>query len=381
MRIAVIANTTWYLSNFRLNLMLALVEQGHEVIAVAPSDGHEEGIRQNTGISHQHVSLNGARINPLKESVSVFKLFRVLHKEKVDLVLSYTPKGNIYSSLAAAVLGIPVIANVSGLGRAFIKQNLLTHFVKLLYKITFRRKCWVFFQNMDDLNLFLSMRLVSPDKVERLPGSGVDLSRFVPSEEESNGGHEYLTDDSNAPKTFIFLLVARLLWDKGVGEFVTAARTIRAKHPNTKFQLLGFIDVDNPSAVPRTQIDIWSREKLIDYLGSTNDVRDYVRKADCVVLPSYYREGVPRSLLEAAAMAKPLLTTDAAGCRDAVEDGVTGYLCEVRNADDLARKMEKLIGLSDQERCEMGRRGREKMVREFSEMFVINRYLEVIQQF
>ena len=203
--------------------------------------------------------------------------------------------------------------------------------------------------------------------MSRLPGSGVDLSafRYAPMQPLGN-------------RPFRFLLVARLLWDKGVGEYVEAARIVRRKYPTAKFQLLGFLDVKNPTAVSSADMDDWVREGVVEYLGVADDVKPYLTDADCVVLPSY-REGVPRSLLEAAAMGRLIVTTDAVGCRDAVDDGVTGLLCRVADANDLADKLLRMIEMSPEGRVLMGQAGRRKMELEFDEKIVIDRYLRVIE--
>jgi glycosyltransferase involved in cell wall biosynthesis len=195
----------------------------------------------------------------------------------------------------------------------------------------------------------------------------VDLSRFSPAALPGAAGR------------IRFLLIARMLWDKGAGEYVAAARTLRQRYPDAEFCLLGFLDVQNPAAISRAQMDEWVTEGVVNYLGVSDDVREQIAEADCVVLPSY-REGTPRTLLEAAAMARPLVATDAVGCREVVDDGVNGYLCRVKDADDLAEKMERMIGMSHEERAELGRRGREKVEREFDERFVVDAYLKAIRE-
>jgi glycosyltransferase involved in cell wall biosynthesis len=180
-------------------------------------------------------------------------------------------------------------------------------------------------------------------------------------------------------RQFVFLLAARLLWDKGVGEFVEAARLVTSEFPNTEFRLMGFLDVRNPSAISREQVQQWVAEGIVSYLGATDDMASAYAEADCIVLPSY-REGVPRTLLEAASMGLPVITTDAVGCRDAVEDGITGFLCQPRDAQDLADKMRQMLRLSADARSAMGYAGREKMLREFDERIVISNYLEAIRK-
>ncbi|NDP61889.1 glycosyltransferase family 4 protein [Polaromonas sp.] len=365
MHIAVVSNTAWYLFNFRLNLMLALQAAAHTVVAVAPDDAYAQRIR-DAGIAFEAVPISGGGTHPVRELQSVLRLGAVFRRHQVSLVLSYTPKGNLYSALACIALRVPFVPNVSGLGRAFIRKSLVTRVAKTLYRLTFGRAHRVFFQNLDDMAVFVDGGLVRASQAERLPGSGVDLSRFSPT-----------APIARAVDAPVFLLVARMLWDKGVGEYVEAARSVRALHPGARFQLLGFLDVANPSAIPRTQVEAWVAEGVVEYLGPTDDVRPFLVLADCVVLPSY-REGVPRTLLEAAATARPVITTDAPGCRDTVLDGETGFLCRPADALDLADKLLRFVALAPEERQTMGLRGRAFVEQNFDERLVIERYLAVV---
>jgi glycosyltransferase involved in cell wall biosynthesis len=367
MRIAVVSNTCWYLFNFRLNLMLALQAAGHTVVAVAPDDAYAQRIR-DAGVVFEAVPISGGGTHPLRELQSVLRLGAVFRRHRVGLVLSYTPKGNLYSALACIALRIAFVPNVSGLGRAFIRKSLVTQVAKTLYRLTFGRAHRVFFQNLDDMAVFVDSGLVRAGQAERLPGSGVDLSRFLPTPPSVR--------PADAP---VFLLVARMLWDKGVGEYVEAARKVRALHPGARFELLGFLDVANPSAIARTQMQAWVAEGVVEYLGPTDDVRPFLANADCVVLPSY-REGVPRTLLEAAATARPVITTDAPGCRDTVIDGETGFLCRPADALDLTEKLLRFIAFAPEERQAMGQRGRAFVEQNFDERLVIERYLSVVAE-
>jgi glycosyltransferase involved in cell wall biosynthesis len=220
--------------------------------------------------------------------------------------------------------------------------------------------------NNDDLTLFVVNKLVSQTAADRLPGIGVDIDRFAPIP---------LPDKA----ALRFLLIARMLWDKGIGEFVEAARILKGQGLHAEFCLLGFLDVQNPAAISHQQMDEWVEEGVIQYLGVSDNVAEEIALADCVVLPSY-REGVPRTLLEAAAMARPIVTTDSIGCRDVVDDSVSGYLCQPRDAVDLADKISKIVALSHAERTAMGLRGRKKMEREFDEQIVIDKYLGAIKE-
>jgi glycosyltransferase involved in cell wall biosynthesis len=366
LRIAVVSNTAWNLFNFRLNVMRALQAAGHTVVAVAPADAYADRIR-SAGIKFEAVPISGGGINPLTEMRSIARLRALFKRQEIDLVLSYTPKGNLYSASACISLGVPFIPNVSGLGRAFIRPSLVTWVAQTLYRLTFRRAHRVFFQNLDDEGVFVRANLVRREQAERLPGSGVDLARFAPRSIASN-------QIADAP---VFLLVARMLWDKGVGEYVAAARLVRKTFPMATFRLLGSLASDNPSAISRKQMDAWVSEGVITYLGTTDDVRPYLAEADCVVLPSY-REGVPRVLLEAAAMARPLITTDAPGCRDALVNGETGLMCRPRDATDLAVKIRGFLAMTMAQRRTMGHRGRAFVERQFDERIVVDRYLHVV---
>ncbi len=366
MKVIIALNTAWNLVNFRAGLIRALVAEGYEVVAVAPNDEYAPRLAE-LGCRFVALPMDNKGTHPGRDFLLFFRFLNLLQRERPDVFLGYTIKPNVYGSLAAHVLGIPVVNNIAGLGAVFIRDNWLTRLARLLYKAALSRSCHVFFQNNEDIQLFVEQGLVAADKVSRLPGSGIDINvfRYTPMQPLEN-------------RPFRFLLAARLLWDKGVGEYVEAARMARRKYPTAKFQLLGFLDVKNPTAVSSAQMDDWVNEGVVEYLGVADDVKPYFIAADCVVLPSY-REGVPRSLLEAAAIGRPIVTTDAIGCRDAVEDGLNGLLCRVADAGDLADKLQRMMELSFEERLLMGQAGRNKMEREFDEIIVIRRYLEVIE--
>lgn len=365
-RVALVANTSWYVFNFRAALIRSLLSKGYEVVVLAPYDQYAEEFPK-WGVKYCPTKMYNKGTNPLQDLALTYKFYQCFRRERPDVLLTYTIKPNIYASVAAGALNIPVINNVSGLGTLFIDSSPVTRLVQRMYKFAMRRSAKIFFQNNDDLAVFLDAGLAHPSVIERIPGSGVDTRKFGLAEARRN-------DDR-----FTFLLPARLLWQKGVGEFVKAARVIKARYSGARFQLLGFLDVDNRSAVSRAQMEEWLQEGVVEYLGVTDNVVEPLRAADCVVLPSY-REGVPRSLLEAASVGKPIITTRSVGCREVVDDGVNGFLCAPRDADDLAEKMEWMMNLSQHERTAMGLRGRDKMIREFDERFVIDRYLTAIRE-
>jgi glycosyltransferase involved in cell wall biosynthesis len=369
MKIIICLNTAWNLLNFRAGLIRALVAAGHEVVAVAPDDKYAASLNA-LGCRFVPLHMENGGTNPAQDALLTWRFVRLFARERPDVYLGYTVKPNVYGSLAAHMLRIPVINNIAGLGAVFIKDGWLVRVVRWLYRMALKRSAKVFFQNDDDRQLFISGGLVRAEVTELLPGSGIDLNRFTPA--ATTAVHDVNTK-------FRFLLIARMLRDKGVGEYVEAARLLRQRWPQAEFCLLGFVDVQNPSAISRAEMDAWVAEGVVNYLGVSDDVRAQIATADCVVLPSY-REGTPRTLLEAAAMARPIITTDAVGCREVVDDGVNGYLCRVRSAADLAEKMEQILLLSPDQRSEMGQRGRAKMEAEFDEQIVIKKYLTAISE-
>ena len=381
-KIILSVNTAWNIANFRTGLIRAFLSKGYEVLAVAPSDEHVHRIT-TLGARFIPMEMDNKGTNPFRDFGLFLRFCRLFFRERPCIFLGYTIKPNIYGGLAAAFCGIPAINNVAGLGTVFIRETWLTWFVSKLYRRSFKKAKKVFFQNNDDLLLFLQRGLVPQAVTDRLPGSGVNTEFFTPvftheDSAQSSSCSSYMAVRCGKNVPFRFLLVARLLWDKGVGEFVEAAKRIRALVSNAEFQLLGFLDVANRTAVPRNILDLWIKSGIIQYLGEAVDVRPAIAQADCIVLPSY-REGIPRTLLEAGSMAKPIITTDTIGCRDVVINGETGFLCKLRDSEDLADKMMMTLNLTPEERKDMGLKGREFMVRAFDEQIVIKRYLKAIK--
>lgn len=366
-KIVISVNTAWNIHNFRAGLIKALIAQGYEVMVMAPADAYAPRLAA-LGCRFKTVSMDNNGTSPSRDLSLLVKYWRVLQSVRPLAYLGYTIKPNIYGSIAAHGLGIPVINNIAGLGATFINNSLLTYLVKRLYRSSLRRSHRVFFQNADDCKLFVDAGLTRPGVVEVLPGSGIDLQHFQPC-----------PAPQPAAAAFRFLLVARMLRDKGVEEYAAAARIMRQQLPGVQFQLLGPVDAHNPNSIPFERIAGWASSGLIEYLTEADDVRPYLAGADCVVLPSY-REGVPHTLLEAAAMARPIIATDVAGCKDIVEHQANGLLCHVKDAGDLAAKMVQMVGLTSAQRLAMGQAGRNKVVAQFDENVVIARYLHALRQ-
>lgn len=356
-------NTSWNIVNFRRNLIVRLQREGYDVVALAPRDAHSETLVA-MDVRYFPVYIDSKGLSPVRDLKLAAQYYRILKQLRPVAFLGWTIKPNVYGSLAAHALGIPVINNISGLGTAFIKVGLLTRIVRRLYRTALARSATVFFQNRHDRDLFVAQRLVHAPRTVLLPGSGIDLAQFVPNP----------AGEGPSP---VFLMVARLLRDKGVVEFAEAARIVRQTRPDVAFQLLGFLDVQNRTAIDRAMVDGWEREGILDYLGEAADVRPYLARATAVVLPSY-REGMPRSLLEAAAMGRPLIATDVPGCTEIARAGENAFLCAPRDARSLANAMLALLDLDADARAAMGRCSRAIAEREFDVSVVEARYLDAI---
>ena len=366
-RLVISANTSWNIWNFRAPLVRALLAHGHQVTVMAPRDRESEKLAE-LGARFIPLPMDNKGVNPVRDVWLAWRYLRLLRAERPDVYLGYTVKPNVYGSAACHLLGIPTINNVSGLGTAFIRDGLLTRIVERLYRMAFARADTVFFQNGDDRALFEDRRLVPAERVRLVPGSGIDLERFRP-----------LPLPSRKRGRCVFVLVARLLHDKGVGEYAAAAASLRTRYPDAVFRLVGPLDVENRTAVARETVDGWVTDGTLEYAGPTDDPAAVMAQADCVVLPSY-REGAPRTLLEGAALARPLVATDVPGCRDMVAEGVNGHLCAVRDAASLADAMEKVLSASHDERRAMGEASRALVEERYDVRHVIDAYREAIER-
>lgn len=366
MRIAIVANTAWYISNFRLNFMRSLRAAGYEVCAISPPGEGRQALL-DAGFAHYSFSMEGKSTNPLKELASVLLLRAALKDAAADIVLTHTPKGNIYTALARRGLGMRQIAGVSGLGSSFIRQDWLTEVVMRLYRLTFGSMDCVFFENRSDRQHFLERGLVVPDRARSIPGLGVDLQHFAAAPLPRASESEYP----------VFLMVARLLGDKGVREYAQAAAEVKRRFPRARFRLLGGLDASNPTAIGKQELDTWTADRTIDYLGQVADVRPVLATAHCLVLPSY-REGMSRTLLEGAAMGRPLIASDVPGCREAIDTGANGWLCQARQVSSLVDAMIAACQTPPAQLQQMGQASRRKAELEFSETTVTAAYLEAI---
>ena len=362
--VVICANTAWNLANFRGPIIASLVADKYRVIAAAASDGTERRLL-DLGAEFRPLPVASSGRNPLADVRLLGAFARLLIKEQPIALLTFTIKPNIYGSLAARMTRTRALATISGLGSAFLAGGRLGRLIDSLYRIALNRTAAVFFQNDDDRNLFLDRGLVRREQVRRVAGSGIDLERFPLTAPPAN----------TRP---VFLFIGRLLWDKGVGELVEAARIVARSGQEVEFRMIGESGVDNPSAVTLCEVERWTADATITYLGPTDDVRQAIAAADCIVLPSY-REGVPRSLLEGAAMGRPLIASDVPGCREVVEHERNGFLCAPRSGSALAEAVLRMAGLSPGEQQEMGLRARAKVEREFAVDRVVAAYRTELQ--
>jgi glycosyltransferase involved in cell wall biosynthesis len=370
-RVAVVINTSWNIWNFRRGLVKALQAAGHEVLAIAPPDAYSDRLESELGCRYVPILMENKGTNPIKDAQLTRRFLVIYKRERPDVVLHFTIKPNIYGTLAAKLAGVASINNVSGLGTVFLIENLVSKVARGLYRFAFRFPHKVFFQNNDDRELFIRYGLIRPARTGLVPGSGVDLARFRP---QSNA-------QKSADAPFTFLMVARVLYEKGIVEYFEAARQLRATlgADRVRVQLLGGLDEAGGVGVPRATFEQWLAEGTVEHLGTSDNVAEHLHRADCVVLPSY-REGTPKTLLEAAACGKPLVTTDVPGCRETVEHGRNGYLCQVRSADDLAAKLLQIAQLAPERLAAMGAASRQLAEEKFDEQLVLREYLAAVAE-
>ena len=361
MKIILFANTDWYLYNFRLPLAKALRTRGDEVSFLSPPGEYAPKLTE-LGFRWLEFPFSRRGMNPLTELLTVLRLWRLYRREKPDLVHHFTIKCVLYGSLAAHLSGLPNIINaITGLGYAFNEENhMLGAIARLFYRFVLKNT-QVIFQNPDDLETFTQAKLLRPKQAHLIRSSGVDLTRFTPQPETNN-------------QPPLIILPARLLKDKGVLEFVEAARLLKHRGVSARMALVGDPDPHNPTSVSQQEIQHWVSEGIVEAWSWQEQMIEAYTASQIVCLPSY-REGVPRTLLEAAASGRAIVTSDAPGCREAVRHGINGLLVPPRDPVRLADALQTLLE-NPQLRHEMGRRGREIVEQEFSSELVIEKTLK-----
>lgn len=358
-KILLTANIAFTIANFRTELINSIVDNGNSVKALFPHDGDIEAGLNKITVESIDYRLNRKGMNPLSDFKTLFDLYMIYKREKPDIVLNFTIKPTVYSSIACGILGIPVYSNITGLGYVFtdkrLKARIVNQIVIALYKVALRFNKKVFFQNSDDRDLFVQKRILPLSKTQIINGSGVNLQKFIiPALVKKNRNS--------------FVFVGRLLKDKGIGELIKAMEIVKYKIPDARLYIAGGTD-NNPNSFTQEDIDKWSTSGLVEYMGLVQDVRSLLLQSEVFVLPSY-REGTPRSTLEAMALGLPIITTDVPGCRETVIEGGNGFLVPLKDYKKLAQRMIELA-LDDVKRKSMGERSLE-LVREKYDVHKVN---------
>jgi glycosyltransferase involved in cell wall biosynthesis len=371
--IAIVGNTAWGIYNFRLQFLQKLQSLGHRVTVIAPKDEYGDQYSKkmiHAGFDFINLPIDSFGKNPFKDITTFATLYRMYRAARFDFVFHYTIKPNIYGSFAAHLLDIPSIAVVTGLGRlqsldAFWKKTIHNWYQ---FGLSFAKEVW--FLNEDDKNTFEKGNFLDKNKTQLLQSEGIDTTYFKPK------SYKKTTNITN------FLFAGRLLWDKGIQELAEAARIIQQKYPNAQFTLAGYMNEKDPNHISRATIEAWEKEGIFRYIGAISDIRTAIAASDVVVLPSKnYGEGVPRILLEAAAMEKPIIAADIAGCKEVIKQGVNGLLFDYNDVANLVICIEKMMLLSDHKRKLMGYEGRKLVTEKFESEIIVAQYIDTLQTY
>jgi glycosyltransferase involved in cell wall biosynthesis len=365
-KVAIIENHELGIYSIRHDLVKAIADLYEVTVLTEVDDSFKNGDLEQVV---RFIDVGKSVMNPITAIQYQKRLRKALEEINPDVVLTFTIRPAIYGNMVTRKLKLPTISTITGTGPLFESNSLSYRIARMLYKFVLKKTKFVFFPNYDDLEAFIKVGYITREQAKRVPGSGINYEKFSPQPSGRTDGN------------FIFLYISRLLKDKGVMEYVEAASIVKEQIPSAEFHIVGPLWGGNKKSLTVTADELkgWIDKKWIVYHDKQKDVRPFIANSDCVVMPSY-REGMNNVLLEAASMAKPLITTNVTGCRDIVDDGVNGLLCRVRDGKDLAEKMKQMISLSISQRESMGQKGREKMIREFDKKLVIKIYLQAIEE-
>ena len=366
--ITILENTIFSTNTARLKLTQALIEYGYNVTILSTGPKKEMELARSKGFKVLDVGASNTNIFDILKYIKNIRAGLI--KTKPDIVLTFTMRPAIWGNLITRFLRLPTITNISGIGPLADSESFAYRVARILYKFVLKKTALIFFQNRDDFDYFIKKDFVKPSQAVIIPGSGVDYEHYSPQVQNRNDGK------------FVFLFISRLIKDKGILEYVDAAKALKELNSNVVCQVLGPYYSQNlkENIITEIQVMQWLDNGIVKYLGAADDVRPFMAEADCIVLPSY-REGMSNVLLEAASMQKPSITTNVPGCNDIVQHGVNGYLCNVKDATDLKQKMQQMISLSASEREEMGVKAREMVIKKFAKKIVIDAYISAINRF
>ncbi|TVU70754.1 MULTISPECIES: glycosyltransferase family 4 protein [Cobetia] len=363
--VMLVSNSSFFLYNFHRGVIEGLRDSGYRVICLAPADAHSQRLVDELKVEHRALGMEGKGTSLVGEGRSLLSLLMTLLKLKPRYVLNFTIKANVYSGLACRLLNIPYTNNVSGLGTAFLHDSWLFRRVRALYGFANRGARCVFFENRDDQALFMRLGLQKSTPSVVLPGAGIDPERFA-----------FTPQPVGPPLTFV--MVARLIADKGVREYVAAAERLHERYPQARFWLIGPSGISNRTAISDAEITQWRERGVLHYLGEQHDVRPFLAEANILVLPSY-REGMPRTVLEAASMGRPAIVSDVPGCRSSVLPGTTGWLCEAGSTESLEQQLQACLELPHDALVMAGQAARARIEAEFDQKIVVRAYLGCLQ--
>ena len=346
--------------NFRLELVERLLADGHDVVISSPYGERIEDLKA-LGCEFREIEISRHGMNPVQELKLLGNYIKLLKEVRPDIVLTYTIKPNIYGGIASALLGIPYVANITGLGTAVENGGMVQKLTVLLYKLAFVNVQRVFFQNEENRRFFAD-RKIAVSRHGMLPGSGVNLQRFVPLDYPEGENTE-------------FVFISRIMKEKGADHYLDAAEAIRAKYPNTVFHVCGFCEEHYEARLKDLQ-----ERGVIVYHGMVRDIKTVLERTHCTIHPTFYPEGLSNVLLESCACARPILTTDCSGCREVIDDGINGFVVRQRSTEDLIAKIETFLSLTSEQRRAMGLAGRAKVEREFDRQIVVEAYLKEINR-
>lgn len=366
-KVLIVANVTWNVYNFRLNLIEALLSEGFEVHLAAAQDQYTSFLKDFPEVQFTPLKrLYRTSKNPVKDLLFLQELHRVYSQVNPDIAIHYTIKPNIYAGIIAQMKKVPYFSVVTGLGYSFIHNGWLESLTELLYKIGMKRSKQVIFENEDDKMLFIEKGIIKPSNGKAVKGCGVDTEHFrLSSQRKPN------------KSTFVFSFIGRLLYDKGLCEIIDAFKKIRKQNSSVELWLIGKRDLENPACISEKDFAAWIEMEGVFYKGYSEDVRPFIEQSDCIVYPSY-REGMPKLVLEAMCMETPIITTDVAGCRETIVDGEHGFLVPERDSEALQQKMEVMLHLDVIDRMHMGQKGRARAVELFKDTKIACELLEIV---
>lgn len=367
--IALITNNDDDVYCFRKELIEAFIEEGYEVLISCP-EGPKFDLMKGIPFKYDNPEIDRRGTNIISDSKLLFHYYKLLKREKPIVVLTYTAKPNVYAGLTAKALKIPYISNVTGIGSVVNMTGLKKAFILALFKLAYKNATCVMFQNATNMQLALKSRMIK-GKYRLIPGSGVDLNRY-PVQIYPAGG------DGITGEKVIFNYIGRILRDKGVDDYIEAARQIRVDYPETEFNMLGFVE---PSEIHyENMLKKLGEQNIVYYRGNQKDIKPWISRAHAIIHPSMYGEGISNVLLENASSGRPIITTNNPGCQDVVNDNVSGYIYKGGSVDCLVKSIKQFLNLSNEERKQMGIAGRKKVEAEFNREIVIKAYLDEISK-